>query len=178
MKSYKRSSPCSATKHMGTRFRSVPTLMRIFPRSMADPVQVQQVMMNLIMNSIDAMKEIDRSANSPSGRGAGGRPATNDFGQRYRCGVSPQQRTRYSMLSLPPSLTASAWDFGSAVPSLNRTAAACGQPDNSPRGANFSFTLPIQSTSGAIPRKAIGTSYQRMIAPPLSWAHSLFYELS
>ncbi len=29
------------------------------PKVMADPVQVQQVMMNLIMNSIDAMKEID-----------------------------------------------------------------------------------------------------------------------
>jgi PAS domain S-box-containing protein len=30
------------------------------PRVMADPVQVQQVMMNLIMNSIDAMKEVNQ----------------------------------------------------------------------------------------------------------------------
>ena len=30
------------------------------PKVVADPVQVQQVMMNLIMNSIDAMKEVDR----------------------------------------------------------------------------------------------------------------------
>jgi signal transduction histidine kinase len=31
------------------------------PKVMADPVQVQQVMMNLIMNGIDAMKEVDRT---------------------------------------------------------------------------------------------------------------------
>jgi PAS domain S-box-containing protein len=30
------------------------------PRVMADPVQVQQVLMNLMMNSIDAMKDVDR----------------------------------------------------------------------------------------------------------------------
>ena len=30
------------------------------PRAMADSVQVQQVLMNLIMNSIDAMKDVDR----------------------------------------------------------------------------------------------------------------------
>jgi PAS domain S-box-containing protein len=31
------------------------------PKIMADPVQVQQVMMNLIMNSIDAMKDVDQT---------------------------------------------------------------------------------------------------------------------
>jgi signal transduction histidine kinase len=31
------------------------------PKVMADSVQVQQVMMNLIMNSIDAMKNVDRT---------------------------------------------------------------------------------------------------------------------
>jgi signal transduction histidine kinase len=31
------------------------------PKVMADSVQVQQVMMNLIMNSIDAMKDVDRT---------------------------------------------------------------------------------------------------------------------
>src|SRR5260370_39519897 len=32
------------------------------------------------------------------------------------------------MRSLPPKLTAQAWDFGSAARSLNRMAAACGLP--------------------------------------------------
>jgi C4-dicarboxylate-specific signal transduction histidine kinase len=55
---------------------------------MADSVQVQQVMMNLIMNSIDAMKDVDRNASSPSGRAVGGRSHADDFGQRYRCGAA------------------------------------------------------------------------------------------
>src|ERR1700686_1364561 len=36
------------------------------------------------------------------------------------------KRTRSSMRSSPPNLTAPAWDFGSADPSLIRTADACG----------------------------------------------------
>src|SRR5580704_10326272 len=38
------------------------------------------------------------------------------------------KRTRSLMRSLPRSLTALAWDFGSAAPSWNRMAAACGLP--------------------------------------------------
>jgi len=37
-------------------------------------------------------------------------------------------QTRLLMLSLPPSLTALAWDFGSAAPSFNRLAVGCGLP--------------------------------------------------
>ena len=39
----------------------LPELDANLPKVMADSVQVQQVMMNLIMNSIDAMKDVDRA---------------------------------------------------------------------------------------------------------------------
>src|ERR1700676_579686 len=44
------------------------------------------------------------------------------------------------MRSLPPSLTAPAWDFASAAPSSNRMVAACGL-STSPRAAQ-AFVLP------------------------------------
>ena len=51
------------------------------------------------------------------------------------------------MRSLPPRLTARAWDFASASQLLSRTAADCGAADNSPRGARFQFTLPTATVA-------------------------------
>ena len=59
------------------------------PQVMGDRVQLQQVLMNLMMNSIDAMKEVDgtREITIKSQRGENG--ATAGVGQRYRRGAAP-----------------------------------------------------------------------------------------
>jgi K+-sensing histidine kinase KdpD len=55
-------------------------------------------------------------------------------------GFLRSRRTRYLMRSLPRSLTGPAWAFGSAAPSWNRTAAACG-PSTGPRAAQALVSL-------------------------------------
>jgi hypothetical protein len=113
------------------------------PQNMGDRVQLQQVLMNLMINSIDAMKNADGTRSSPSSRSV---LITSNF--KCRSAIPawgyPRKRTSFLMLSLPPNLTAPAWDFGSVVPSLNRMAADCAA-GNSPRGASFCFTLPINT---------------------------------
>jgi C4-dicarboxylate-specific signal transduction histidine kinase len=63
------------------------------PHIMADRVQLQQVLMNLMINGIDAMKSVDgtRELIIQSRRevAAGRRQPTSGVGQRYRCGASP-----------------------------------------------------------------------------------------
>jgi len=57
-------------------------------QAMGDRVQLQQVMMNLIMNSIDAMKEVEGNGGGYQ-VGACGRSASSGVGQRYRSGIAP-----------------------------------------------------------------------------------------
>src|SRR5271157_4073797 len=60
-------------------------------------------------------------------------------------GCPQGRRTRYSMRSSPPNLTAPAWGCGSAAPSLNRTAVACGLPTPLPAARVFISLCPIES---------------------------------
>jgi C4-dicarboxylate-specific signal transduction histidine kinase len=118
------------------------------PNVMADSVQVQQVMMNLIMNSIDAMKDVDH---------------TRELSIRSQCGEDQQ-------------LVISVSDAGVGLPSQQReqifnaffTTKSHGigmglrisrsiveshggrlwATDNSPQGATFYFTLPIKAANG------------------------------
>src|SRR5882672_7040554 len=50
------------------------------------------------------------------------------------------------MPSLPPNLTARAWDFASAVPSLKRMAAACGLPTTRRAAQAFTWHFPSKSS--------------------------------
>jgi len=99
-------------------------------------VQLLQVMMNLIMNSIDAMKDVDDTRELVI-------KSQNSENEHYWSpsaiprGTAPQQATRSSMPSLLPSQR-TAWDFASAAPSSNRMV-PLGLPTN-PRGASFCFT--------------------------------------
>ncbi len=74
------------------------------PRIMGDRVQLQQLIMNLMINGIDAMKGVD--------------------GARELFVRS----TGSSMRSSPPRFREPAWACPSAAPSPNRTEAACGLP--------------------------------------------------
>jgi len=93
---------------------------------MGDRVQLQQVMMNLTTNSIDAMKHVNGprklAINSQRAEHEQVMVCVSDTG----VGLPPQQRTKSSMPSLLRSLMAPVWVYPSAVRSLNRIAAACG----------------------------------------------------
>ena len=106
------------------------------PKIMADRVQLQQVLMNLMLNGIEAMKDM----------GTGGEltiKSQQDDNRQLLISVG-DTRSKSSMPSSPPNLRAPAWDCPSAVPSSNRMAAACG-PSHTPVGAQrFSSPCPAK----------------------------------
>jgi signal transduction histidine kinase len=110
------------------------------PQVMGDRVQLQQVMMNLMTNSIDAMKEVDgaRELTIKSQRADNDQVlvSVNDTG----VGLPPGRRTRSSMRSSRPKQTAPGWDCGSAGLSLSRMEVACGLP-RTPRAAQVFISL-------------------------------------
>jgi len=118
------------------------------PQIMGDRVQLQQVTMNLIINSIDAMKEVDRTREiaikSQRAENEQIQVSVSDTG----IGLPRSRWTRSSMRFLQPNLTAPAWGFASAGQSLSRMAAACGPL--APPGAAQLFSSPCPSRSWPI----------------------------
>jgi signal transduction histidine kinase len=107
------------------------------PRVVADRVQLQQVLMNLVMNSIDAMKDAEglRELTIQSGQDGNGQVliSVSDTG----VGLPPRQAARvWGWLPISRSIVES---HG------GRLWAA----DNSPRGAIFHFTLPARAAAHA-----------------------------
>ena len=115
------------------------------PEVMGDRVQLQQVLMNLLMNSIEAMKDADgpreliiRSQTSEDGQLM---VSISDTG----VGLRRSRRTKSLTRFLPPSLKEPAWDFASADLLWNRMAAACGPP-TTPRAVQaFILAFPPKS---------------------------------
>jgi signal transduction histidine kinase len=113
------------------------------PKVMADSVQVQQVMMNLIMNSIDAMKDVDQ---------------TRELFIQLRRTEDQQLIISVSDtgVGLPPQQTNQIFDaffttkthgLGMGLRISRSIVESHGgrlwADDNSPQGASFYFTLPI-----------------------------------
>jgi len=112
------------------------------PQVMGDRVQLQQVLMNLMMNSIDAMKDVEVTLelNIQSQRGENGQVliSVSDTG----VGVPPQQADQI----FNPFFTTKTHGTGMGLRISRSIVESHGgrlwAADNSPRGATFQFTLP------------------------------------
>ena len=129
-----------------TRYKiSVQTeLATDLPEVMGDRVQLQQVMMNLIMNSIDAMKGVDgiREVAIQSQRAEDGHlmVSVNDTG----VGLPAQEASQIfnAFFTTKPDGTGMGLSISRSIVESHggRLWAAC----NAPRGASFHFTLPTK----------------------------------
>ena len=113
------------------------------PKVMADSVQVQQVLMNLIMNSIDAMKDVNQERElTIRSQWADNRMlmiSVSDTG----VGLPPQHADRI----FDAFFTTKSHGIGMGLRISRSIVESHGgrlwATENSPRGASFSFTLPI-----------------------------------
>jgi PAS domain S-box-containing protein len=117
------------------------------PQVMGDRVQLQQVLMNLMMNSIDAMRDVDgtREVTMKSQRGENGQVliSVSDTG----VGFPPQQADQI----FDAFFTTKAYGTGMGLRISRSIVESHGgrlwASNNSPRGATFQFTLPATVTA-------------------------------
>jgi PAS domain S-box-containing protein len=113
------------------------------PKVMTDSVQVQQVLMNLIMNSIDAMKEVDRERElTIRSQWADNRTlmiSVSDTG----VGLPPQQADRIfdAFFTTKPHGIGMGLRISRSI--VESHGGRLWASDNAPHGATFCFTLPI-----------------------------------
>jgi PAS domain S-box-containing protein len=113
------------------------------PKVMADPVQVQQVVMNLIMNGIDAMRDIDQTRElAIQSRLAEDQQlmiSISDTG----VGLPPQQKDKIfdAFFTTKPHGIGMGLRISRSI--VESHGGRLWAADNSPHGAIFSFTLPI-----------------------------------
>jgi PAS domain S-box-containing protein len=115
------------------------------PRVMADRVQLQQVLMNLMLNGMDAMKDADgtRELTIKSQRGENDQVlvSVNDTG----VGLPPEQADRIftAFFTTKPHGTGMGLSISRSIVESHdgRLWAA----DNAPRGASFCFSLPAKA---------------------------------
>ena len=112
---------------------------------MGDRVQLQQVMMNLIMNSIDAMKDADgtRELGTKSQRTENDQVlvSVSDTG----VGLPPQQPDQVfnAFFTTKPHGTGMGLRISRSI--IESHGGRLWAADNSPRGASFCFTLPTKA---------------------------------
>jgi len=114
------------------------------PQVMGDRVQLQQVMMNLVINGIDAMKDVDdtRELNIKS-RAENGQllVSVSDTG----AGLPPQQADQIfnAFFTTKPHGTGMGLRISRSI--IESHGGRLWAADNSPRGACFCFTLPTKA---------------------------------
>jgi PAS domain S-box-containing protein len=115
------------------------------PRVMGDRVQFQQVLMNLMLNGIDAMKDMDgaRELAIKSQRAENGQLLVSviDTGM----GLPQQQADQIfnAFFTLKPQGTGMGLSISRSI--VESHGGRLWAVDNSPRGASFYFTLPIEA---------------------------------
>ena len=109
---------------------------------MGDRVQLQQVLMNLMMNSIDAMKDLDgtRELTIQSQRGENGQVliSVSDNG----VGLPPQQADKIFNAFFTTKTHGTGMGLRISRSIIESHGGRLWAVDNLPRGARFCFTLP------------------------------------
>jgi signal transduction histidine kinase len=109
---------------------------------MGDRVQLQQVLMNLMMNSIDAMKDVDgtRELTIKSQRVENGHVliSVSDTGM----GLPPQQADKIFNAFFTTKTHGTGMGLRISRSIVESHGGRLWATDNSPRGATFQFTLP------------------------------------
>jgi signal transduction histidine kinase len=115
------------------------------PQVMGDRVQLQQVLMNLMMNSIDAMKDVDgtRELTVESQRGEDGQVliSVSDTG----VGLPPQQADKIFNAFFTTKTHGTGMGLRISRSIVESHGGSLWAADNSPRGARFCFTLPTKA---------------------------------
>ena len=115
------------------------------PRVMGDRVQLQQVLMNLMMNSIDAMTDVDgkREMTIQSQRGDDGEVliSVSDTG----VGLPPAQADKIFNAFFTTKTHGTGMGLRISRSIVESHGGRLWAADNSPRGARFCFTLPTKA---------------------------------
>jgi PAS domain S-box-containing protein len=115
------------------------------PQVMGDRVQLQQVLMNLLLNSMDAMKDVDTTReliiNSQPARNEQVMVSVVDTG----VGLPPQQEEQIfdAFFTTKPDGTGMGLRISRSI--IESHGGRLWAADNSPRGASFCFTLPTKA---------------------------------
>ena len=115
------------------------------PQVMGDRVQLQQVLMNLMMNSIDAMKDVDgtRELTIQSQRGEDGQVliSVSDTG----VGLPPQQADKIFNAFFTTKTHGTGMGLRISRSIVESHGGRLWAADNASRGASFCFSLPVKS---------------------------------
>jgi len=115
------------------------------PQVRGDRVHLQQVLMNLMMNSIDAMKDVDgtRELTVESQRGEDGQVliSVSDTG----VGLPPQQADKIFNAFFTTKTHGTGMGLRISRSIVESHGGSLWAADNSPRGARFCFTLPTKA---------------------------------
>ena len=121
-----------------------PELAADLPRLMGDRVQLQQVMMNLISNSIDAMKDLDGSRElaikSQRAENQQLMVSVSDTGM----GLPPQQADQVFNAFFTTKFHGTGMGLSISRSIVESHSGRLWAADNSPRGASFHLILPIK----------------------------------
>jgi len=119
------------------------------PQIMGDRVQLQQVLMNLMINSIDAMRDVDgmRELTIMSQRGENGQVliSVSDTG----VGLPPQQADKVFDAFFTTKTGGTGMGLRISLSIVESHGGRLWAADNSPRGATFQFSLPATAAAAA-----------------------------